>query len=168
MAVSRAMRRLLRLREMEEEARRAALESSLGDLRRLEEARAAARVREHSGRLLLAASVHSGEMTDRLAALEETHAAERHKEALEPRIRETEQCVVSRRRELLAKRLERRQVETLIEEAQTSEAAEEGRRTQRGLDDWFLGRGQRERDADSQQDRKTADSRPQAREDGEV
>lgn len=140
MAVSRAMRRLLEVREIEEELRRGALESATGDLKRLEAALAAAKDRERGGRRLVAASVSTGEVVDRIAGLEETGAARRHAAALKPRIAEMELAVTARRREFLAKRIERRQVETLIRETEAGEAIETGRRAQREVDDWFLSR----------------------------
>jgi len=161
MGVSRGLRRLLRLREMEEEAGRAALESALGELRGLERARDSARQRERGGRLLLAASARTGELTDRLAGFEETRAGERHRAALEPRIAETEESVIARRQQLLVKRLERRQVETLIEEQEASDATEAGRRTQRGLDDWFLTRARGPQDAESEEGGSARDGGPE-------
>ena len=44
------------------------------------------------------------------------------------------------RQAFLGKRIERRQAETLIEEAEALESVEAGRRAQRDLDDWFLSR----------------------------
>ena len=60
--------------------------------------------------------------------------------ALALRIVEAEQNVVQRRQEFLAKRMERRQVEAIVERAGEEEAAEAGRRAQREMDDWFLSR----------------------------
>ncbi len=77
MAVSRALRRLLRIRELEEEQSRLALESALGELNRLEASLAAAVERERRGRRLVKASAQTGELPDRLAGLEETRAADR-------------------------------------------------------------------------------------------
>lgn len=147
MAVSRAMRRLLRVREIEEELRRAALESATGDLKRLEAALAAAQKRERRGRRLVVASVGTGEVEDRIAGLEETGAARRHAAALKPRIAEMELTIAARRREFLSKRIERRQVETLVGETEAGDAIEAGRRAQRELDDWFLSRSRRGGDA---------------------
>jgi hypothetical protein len=53
MAVSRALRRLLRIRELEEEQGRLALESALGELHRLENALMATFERKHRGRSLV-------------------------------------------------------------------------------------------------------------------
>ncbi|MGA2207553.1 MAG: hypothetical protein ABSG10_12565 [Terracidiphilus sp.] len=148
MAVPRAMRRLLRIRGMEEEQRQAALESALGDLSRLEAALAAVQARERRGRRLVTASAETGEFMDRIAGLEEMRAGRRHAAALTPRIAEAELAVTARRREFLAKRVERRQVESLIQKAEVNEAVQAGRRAQGELDGWFLSRAPRRGGAD--------------------
>jgi flagellar biosynthesis chaperone FliJ len=142
MAVSRAMRRLMQVRVLEEELREAALESAVGDLRRMELALVAAKERERSGRQQVTASAKTGELVDRIAGLEETRAALRHGAALKPRIAEAELEVARRRQEFLAKRIERRQVETLIQKTEAEDAVDAGRRAQQELDDWFLSRAQ--------------------------
>ncbi|MDR3753312.1 MAG: hypothetical protein P4K93_02860 [Terracidiphilus sp.] len=140
MAVSRAMRRLLHVLEIQEEKCRAAMESARAELKRLEQALTRSVERERGGRRLVAASAATGEITDRIAGIEETHVAQRIAAALTPRIAESESAVNLRQREFLGKRIERRQTETLIEEAEALERVEAGRRAQRDLDDWFLSR----------------------------
>jgi hypothetical protein len=144
MAVSRALRRLLRIRDLEEEQNRLALESALGELNRLEHALEATVERERRGRRLIEASARTGELSDRLAGLEETRAAGRHAAVLEPRIEAKEEDVTARREEFLMKRVERRQAETLIRESEAREAVEAGRRGQQALDDWYGSRLYRE------------------------
>ena len=78
MAVSRALRRLLRIRDLQEEQSRLVLESALGELHRLENAMTATFVRDRQGRSLVQASARTGELPDRLAGLDETRAASRH------------------------------------------------------------------------------------------
>lgn len=143
MAVSPALRRLLRVLELEEEQAHRALEAVTGELRRLEKAHAGARERERSGRAMVAASARSGALMDRVAGIEETRLAQRAAAVLRQRMTEAEQAVALRREEFLAKRVERRQAETLIQEAEAREAVEAGRRGQQALDDWYLGRRQR-------------------------
>ena len=145
MAVSRPMRRLLAVLQMQEEQSRLALESAVADLRRMEEAFKAAIERERGGRQLVAASARTGELVDRLAGMEEALAGQRHAVALKPRIAETELRVTSRRREFLGKRIERRQAETLIEKTIARDAIESGRRAQRDVDDRFLTQSRRTR-----------------------
>jgi len=149
MAVSRALRRLLRIRELEEEQSRLALESSLDELHRLEHALTAAFGRERRGRSLVQISAQSGQLTDRLAGLEETRSARIHAGALEPRIDGMGEEVTERRQEFLMKRVERRQAETLIAETEAQEAIEEERRGQQSLDDWYCSRLYRNGNSDA-------------------
>jgi hypothetical protein len=139
-AVSRALRRLLHILDMEEEQRRVALESALGELRQLENAMDRAAERDRQGRRLVALSAANGELADRQAGLEETLAAGRRERALRPWIVEAKGDVEELREEFLAKRIERRQAETLIEAAEARNAAETARRGQQSLDDWYLNR----------------------------
>jgi hypothetical protein len=139
-AVSRALRRLLRIRELEEEQSRLALESAMGEVHRLEHAQAANFERGRGGRRLVHASARSGEFRDRLAGLEETRAAERLALLLTPRIAEATEEAAGLREDYLSSRVERRQAETLIEEAQALETADAERRSQQGLDDWYRNR----------------------------
>ena len=143
MAVSRALRRLLRVLEIEEEQCRLALESTLGNLRRMQQALTAATERQRRGRRLVVSSAGRAESTDRLAGLAETRAGHRHADALAPKIAEIEQEVAARRHAYLDKRVERRQAETLIREAEARDRIEADRRGQRTLDDWFLSRRRR-------------------------
>jgi hypothetical protein len=144
MAVSRALRRLLRIRDLEEEQCRLALESASGELHRLESALVATGERNRRGRHLIEASAHSGELPDRLAGLEEMQAASRFAAVLTPRIAEVQAEVATLREAFLRKRVERRQAETLIEETEAKDAVEASRRDQQGLDDWYRNRMHRD------------------------
>jgi hypothetical protein len=150
MAVSRTMKRLLRVLEIQEEQYRAALASALADLKRLEGAMAATAERERGGRRLVAASASSGELEDRLAGFEETRAARRHAAVLAPRIAEAKLRAGARQREFLSKRIERRQAETLIRKAESEDEIAADRRRQQGLDDWFLRGARRTRESRSE------------------
>ena len=132
MAVSRALRRLLRIRDLEEEQCRLALESSIGELNRLQSALANTAERDRRGRRLVHASAQTGELQDRLAGLEETRAADRIVAVLEPRIEAMEAEVAERRRGFLAKRMVRRQAETLIQASEAEEADEDGTGAEEG------------------------------------
>jgi hypothetical protein len=140
MAVSRALRRLLRIRDLEEEQSRIALESAMGELRQLEHAHAATAERDRRGRRLVATSAHTGELPDRLAGMEEQHAADRFQLVLAPRILDAEQDVVSLREDYLDKRVERRQAETLLKASEVRDTLDAERRSQHRLDDWFRNR----------------------------
>jgi len=140
MPVSPALRRLFRIRDLEEEQCRLALESAQSELNRLEQALVATVERKRRGRQLVGTSAHTNELPDRLAGLEETRAAERFAAALAPRIKDMQMNVNARREEFLQKRVERRQAETLIQETEIKDAVETGRREQQSLDDWYRSR----------------------------
>ena len=144
MAASRALRRLLRIRDLEEEQRRLALESSLGELHRLQGALTATFERERRGRGLVQASARTNQLPDRLAGLEEARAADRIVAMLEPRIKAQEEEVIALRHEYLLKRVERRQAETLIQESEAREAIQADQRSQQSLDDWYGARQYRD------------------------
>src|SRR5580658_9058185 len=109
MAVSRAMRRLLQVLKIQEEECHAAMELARAELKLREQALAYNVERERAGRRLLAASAESGEITDRIAAIEEAHLAKRIAAVLTPRIAEMETAANARQQELLGKRIERQQ-----------------------------------------------------------
>ena len=140
MAASRALRRLLRIRDIEEEQSRLALESALSQLNRLEHALAATAERDRRGRRLVDASARTGELPDRLAGIEETRAAKRHAAVLTPRIAAVRLNVSALRQQFLMKRVERRQAEALIQETEARDAVEANRRSQQALDDWYRNR----------------------------
>jgi len=140
MGVSWALLRLLRIRELEEEQSRVALESALGEVARLEQALAGAAERDRQGRILVTRSAKDGELPDRLAGIEESHAARRRSLLLVPLLESAEKAAASMREDLLRKRVERRQAESLVEEARAEAATEALRREQQGLDDWLRAR----------------------------
>jgi flagellar export protein FliJ len=151
MAVSRALRRLLGIRDLEEEQHRLALESAMGELRSLENALVAMLRQERRGRALVKESARSGDLQDRLAGVVESRAAQIGVAMLAPRIAATKNHAARLREAYLQKRIERRQAETLIEETEAKEAMEAERRSQQGLDDSYrsrLFRNQREADAE--------------------
>jgi hypothetical protein len=137
MAVSTALERLLRIRDLEEEQRRLALESQLGRLNELKNAMRTALARQRQGRELVGESVRSGQAADRQAGLVESIVAQKHAQMLEPCITASEDQAARLRQEVLDKRVECRQAETLIEETEARDALEASRRSQRILDDWF-------------------------------
>ena len=144
MAVSKALLRLLRVRGIEEERRRMALETASQKLRNLEEARNAALARDRQGRELMRTSVGSGELADRISGLVETEGGRKLVHVLAPRIKASEADQVRSEQEFLEKRTERRQAETLVEERQALDVVEADRRSQGALDDWYGSRRFRE------------------------
>jgi hypothetical protein len=140
------MRRLLHVRDVEEEQYRMALETALGAFHALEHARAVAIMRQHAGREFLSASALTGEITDRTAALVEVKFAVRCVTVLAARLADAENNVMHAREAYIDKRIERRQAATLIEEAEAQEEIESLRRAQQSLDETYgasLHRGKR-------------------------
>lgn len=140
MAVSPAMLRLLRIRELEEEQCRSALEMALAEMNRLERALMSAGEQEREGRRMVTRSTVTGEVWERFAGLAESRTAEKHSQLLAGQIEAAAGEVSALRAQLLKKRVERRQAETLVEEARAQQAIEHSRREQQSLDDWFLNR----------------------------
>ena len=140
MPVSHALKRLIGVRELEEERSRLALESAIAERDRLNHALDLASHRERNGRALIAISAHSGELCDRLAGLEEARFAHRVRELLFGRIEAAELEVSEHRESYLCTRIKRRQAETLIEEAERKDAQQCVRRDQQDLDEWFRSR----------------------------
>jgi len=140
MPVSRALRRLLRIRELEEEQSRLALESAMGALSGLEKAVTAAAGRDRQGRRLVSSSAQSGELPDRLAGVEESRLAVQLGKSLEERKDAVELHVEMLREDFLVRRVERRQAEVLIERAEALDAIDAERRGQQALDDWHRSR----------------------------
>ncbi len=87
MPVSNALKRLLRIRDLEQEQHRLALESAMGELRALEAALERAGARERRGRGEVAASAQSRESAERHPALTEVEIGTHHANVLAPRIR---------------------------------------------------------------------------------
>jgi hypothetical protein len=139
-AISDSLRRLLHIRILEEEQRKIALESALAELHRLENALAALQARERRGRERVALSSQSSDPADRIAGLVECESARSGTRVLQARIAETASRVHAARSEYLFKRVERRQVETVIQEAAEAVQAEDVRREQEGVDQWFSAR----------------------------
>lgn len=144
MPVSRAMRRLLHIRSLEEEQSRLALDSALGDLHRLEAELTATAARDRQGRRLVETSAQTGQLPDRVAGLEETRSATRYAEALEPIIEAKGDEVTDLRQKFLLKRVEHRQAETLIQKTEARDAVEADRHAQQSLDGWYGSRMHRE------------------------
>lgn len=143
MAVSNALKRLQQIRELEEEQQRLALESALGELRRIEKALRAARERERAGRQRIAASAPSSDPADRVAAIVEMDVGSRDVSLLTRRLAAAEQWAADLRHTYLAKRTEKRQAETVICAAESLAAVERRRRDQQQLDDWHGARRSR-------------------------
>jgi hypothetical protein len=140
MAISDSLRRLLHIRTLEEDQRRIVLDSALAELHSLEHTLGATRARERSGREHVVLSSRSGDTADRIAGLVECESARRNARMLEARIAKAALRAGEAREEFLSKRVERRQVETVIGEAEDVQDAEAARHAQQGVDEWFSAR----------------------------
>lgn len=140
MSVSNALERVLQVRQLEEEQRRLALESALAEVHRLENALHAARTRERAGRRRFLENASAQDPAGRVAALVESEAGHHHAELLKRRIALSREKAAELREEYLSKRVERRQVETVIHDAEAIAALERGRREQQDQDERFATR----------------------------
>lgn len=138
MAASQNLRRVHSIRKAEESQRRAQMESALAKLRFLQNAWTAALKRAKQARGLIASSVNTGDQVDRIAALQEITTAEHRLAVLQEEIAAAETEVASIRREFLVKRIERRQVESLLDAASEELKVEENRKLQSLLDEAHL------------------------------
>lgn len=136
MPISRALRRLLRIRELEEQQSRLALESALGELNRIETALASAALRDRRGRQMVASSAQTGALPDRIAGMEESRSAGQRSAALEGRRELVAEQAEGLQASFLARRVARRQAETLIESSKALDTLDAARREQQILDDW--------------------------------
>ena len=160
MAVSKSVRRLLHVLDLEEESRRREFESAQAKLAGLNEALAAANQRERHGRLLFANGVQREELCDRCAGQEEVHAGRRTGAFLQQHIQQSMLDVDVLRVAFLKKRVERKQVQTVVIAAEAREALEETRRNQQSLDAWYLMRSTRDRPDQKPQEQGTAAASP--------
>jgi aspartokinase len=140
MAISDSLRRLLHIRTLEEEQRKIVLDSALAELHSLESTMVAMRARERTGREHVVLSSRSGDTTDRIAGLVECDSARRSAHMLEARISKAALRAGEAREEYLSKRVEKRQAETIIGEAEDVQDAEAARHEQQGVDEWFSAR----------------------------
>ena len=147
MPISPALRKLLRIRELEEEQSRMALETAIGEMNRLKTALQGIAQRGQAARRLLAFSVQSGNLTDRIAGLEETRATDSLAGALSRKLAAAEPEVARLRERFLASRVQRRQADSIIKESVSRAEIEEERRNQRDLDDLHRARTKRKSEA---------------------
>lgn len=137
MSGSKILRRLTRIRELEEEQSRLALEAAA----RIREQAAAELLAAHQeqldGRSDLVRGVEHNDPRDRQTGLIRMQVATRHAEHLRPQLQQLDKQLARQRDEYLARRTARRQVETLLGEAELRARQEADRRAQQMLDDWF-------------------------------
>jgi hypothetical protein len=135
-AVSRGLRRLYKLRNIEELQKASLFKLAVVELDQLKNAVEAAHNREGNGRTLVTRSVMTGETQDRLYGIEEIAAAVQISAVLESRLRSATEKVERIRSEFLNKRLEKRQAEILLQSALDRAADLAQRKMQLSLDEW--------------------------------
>ncbi|HMG85615.1 MAG TPA: hypothetical protein VK574_07720 [Terracidiphilus sp.] len=136
MAPSKSLHRLLGIRQAEEERSESEVETAISELQRLEWAHVTAHERRTRARALVASSTQTGELMDRIAGLQEMTTTDRLQRMLAEMIDAARKKAEYKRLELLARRLARRQVETLVDAKSVEARAESNRKTQSELDDW--------------------------------
>jgi flagellar biosynthesis chaperone FliJ len=136
--VSKSVRQLLRVLDLEEELSRREFGSAQAELAQFEAALRAAGEREREGRSMFTTGVQEGNLRARLAGQAEVDAASYHGATLREHIRISAPVVDELRTAFLEKRVERKQAETLVKAAEARESIEEDRRTQQSLDSWYL------------------------------
>lgn len=137
MVVRRVLQRLLRLRELEEEQSRLALEAAISDRDRQAQELAAVMSRHAHGRTTFVAGIPERDTAGRTGGIFEMEQASRQRPRIEARLEAADAEVVRQREALLAYRTARRQVETLVSEERAAVLEEAGRRAQQVLDDWY-------------------------------
>ena len=140
MAGPHNLRRVCDVRKVQERLRRAQMESALARLRLLRNTLMTALESAKHARAMIVSSISSGEQVDRIAALQEITTSERRRKFLQQQIAAAEAEVASMRQEFMSKRIERRQVESLLDAARMRLQIEEKHKIQTALDDWHLSR----------------------------
>lgn len=143
---SKPLSRLLRIRELEEEQSRRALEAALGEMNRIDSVLGKTAEQEKSGRRLVTHSVRTGDSTGLVAGLEESRLAHNRAESLKDELAAIERLAVQQREHFLSAGIRRRQAETLVEESCARAEAEQSRRRQLDLDDWHRSSSMRARE----------------------
>lgn len=151
------LQRLFRLRRLEEETERMAVEQAAAMRNRIEAEAIAEKDREREGRRELHRQIANADTSWRAAAAWAMEDATARRRLIEEKLAIAEATVERLRSGLLRRRMARQQVESLLEREKASAREQELRTTQQLLDDWFnqkgssakvvdRGKGQRERD----------------------
>ena len=135
---SSAIRRLLRIRALEEEQSRMVLEAAEAEVKKLESALASVRQGEYQGRELLTRSVHGGEPPDRIAGVEQIRACEQAAAWIAGRTLQAEAEAGTQRSAFVEKRIQRRQAESLHDAAISQSMLRDEKRMQQAQDEWHL------------------------------
>ncbi len=137
MAKRQVLERLWRLRELEEEQCRLALEERVRHRDRIAQRLESASQSVALNRKAFTARLGDPDTAARSGALLELEQARRQQAAIRPQVEIAEAEVEQRREEFLMQRTERRQVETLLERERQAAREDTARRAQQVLDDWY-------------------------------
>lgn len=137
MAQATTFDRLLLLRRREEELHSQEMTECYGEQRAIEAAIRLSADRVTRAYRLIAASARSGDLTDRVAALAALEIERRAAPALSLRLAAASQAVELARISLKAKRVEVKQVETLLADKGIERARTAARRDQQAMDEWY-------------------------------
>lgn len=140
MPIASSLRRLLRVREIEEEQHKSAMESALADVHQLDATLVSILSRARQGRGLLVQSAQNGDSSDWQAGIEEGRTASDLAILFSERRVSAVIELEEQRSMYLASRTKRRQAETLVEEALIRETRLRSQRDQQALDEWFRSR----------------------------
>ncbi len=141
MKSSHALRRLLRIRALQEEQSRLALETAQAEQKRLDAALAESRRSERRSRESIFAGVRSGDAVERIAGIMQSFESERASKQIAAWKLEADLAAARLRKAFLADRTERRQTERMVEAAAAEATAQEERSAQKALDDWHRMQG---------------------------
>jgi len=136
MVSPKSLDRLLGIRKAEERCSQTEMETAIAELQHLQSAYAMADERGKRARTLFASNAHTGELMDRIAGLQEMTTVGRLQRTLVKMIEMAEEKAENKRRETLARRLARRQVEIVVDTKLAQARAEANRKSQSALDDW--------------------------------
>ncbi len=138
------LRRVLKLRALLEERSRRELERRNAEVRRLDSVAEEERAQARAARGDALRRLTAGEAEWRVEVSDAEVLAGRSA-GLRALAESRRPGLEAARAEMLERRLERRQVETLVTEAAAEGARDEGRREQKRIDDWFQSRVAREK-----------------------
>ena len=134
---------MVRVRALEEEQSLAALEAAVSEVRRLEGVLDVAGARARIGRELVHRSAETGEALERVTGLAEERMAMQAARFLTEDLEEARELAEEARAQFLARRVEKRQAEALLDAALKNETARQARRLQQDVEDWDRARRMR-------------------------
>ena len=137
MPVSDSLKRLLRIREMQEEQCGASLESALAELAQLQAGLARAAQAAAQARREVSQSARTDDLTGRITGLEEERRAKSSASVIANSIIDAEYRVNQLREDHHAIRVQRRQAEALVHSIVDKYARSTARKEQQSLDEWF-------------------------------